>query len=320
MSMARGSQLRLASMTRTRPAILLALLLLVAVPATADRTEFLLARTWPAAQYAALPELGTGLGIVFSPDLSVPENCRFFQALGFACFQSPDWLQVLADIHTHNTNNPGRRIRTLILETHGTNGHGLKLQTGKNPTDDRSYISVGALQEMLEPVGVRYIVISACNSGRLLRPEIYLRLNRDPGDKLFLPATRGIIDASTDFTERYRNNVQIITPATSHIETTLVGQLRELAPKTRKAITAAAKTRGVKLPKQFAISEMLIQMLLRDPELKLQVGGSYVDELSKDQTTPQESEELFDEFVARLNFIAARDSKKTPATTKQAAR
>ena len=275
----------------------------------------LLAKSWPAAPFASLSDLGTGMGIVFSPDLSVKDNCRFYQALGFACFDSADWLEVLSSIHSHNVENPGRRIRTLILETHGTNGHGLKLQTGKEPEDPRSYVSVGALQEMLEPVGVRYIVISACNSGRLLRPEIYRRLNREPGDKLFLPATRGILDATDDFDPR-RNNVQIITPATSHIETTLVGAIRELAPATREALTAAAKEREVKLPKQFAISEMLIQMLLRDPGLKLKVGeAQYVEELSKEQTSPEASERLFDDFVAHLNFIAAREAKKSGTAT-----
>src|SRR5688500_1286865 len=187
-------------MRSARLSLILAVLLAVTTAQAADRTtNSLLAKTWPAAPHADLAELGAGLGIVFSPDLSVPDNCRFYQTLGFACFDSADWLDVLSRIHEHNTTSPGRRIRTLILETHGTNGHGLKLQTGKDPKADRSYIAVGALQEMLEPVGVRYIGISACNSSRLLRPEIYRRPNRDPGDKLFLPATRGIIDATDDF-------------------------------------------------------------------------------------------------------------------------
>ena len=311
-------------MRLTRPTFAIALLAIALSAGGLDRPDrvslSLLAKTWPAAPFAGLTDIGAGVGIVFSPDLSVKDNCRFYTALGFACFDSPDWLEVLSAIHEHNVSNPGRRIRTLILETHGTNGHGLKLQNGKDPNDPRSYISVGALQEMLEPVGVRYIVISACNSGRLLRPEIYLRLNREPGDKLFLPATRGVIDATDDFDAK-RTSVQIITPGTSHIETTLVGGLRELAPATRDALTAAAKARDVKLPKQFAISEMLIQMLLRDPGLRLRAGGdTFVEELSKDQTTPEDSEKLFDEFVAHLNFVAARDSKKVASSASAAAR
>ena len=246
-----------------RTPILLTLLLLALSAPAAEKTSALLARAWPAANIAGIEDIGTGVGVVFTPDLSVKNNCRFYEALGFACFESADWLQVLGDIHAYNLSHPGRRIRTLILETHGTNGHGLKLQTGKKPDDARSYIAVAALQEILEPVGVRYIILSACNSGRLLRPEIYRKLNRDPGDKLFLTATRGIIDATDDFDPK-RTNVTVITPGTSQIETTLVGSLRELAPSTRKAVTAAAKKRSVNLQKQFSISEMLIQMLTLD--------------------------------------------------------
>ena len=290
----------------------LVLLVVLALNASAaDNTSVLLAKAWPAAKVAGLEELGTGIGVVFTPDLSVKDNCRFFQALGFACFESADWLQVLGDIHAYNQSHPGRRIRTLVLETHGTNGHGLKLQAGKKPEDDRSYIAVAALQEILEPVGVRYIIISACNSGRLLRPEIYLKLNREPGDKLFLPATRGIIDATEDFDPK-KSNVTVITPGTSQIETTLVGALRELAPGTRDAVIAAAKKKEVTLPKQFAISEMMIQMLVRDPRLELRTGA-HVEELSKVQTPADASERLFKAFVSHLDFVAARDSRAQTA-------
>jgi hypothetical protein len=288
-------------------------LVLLALPAAAaDSTGVLLARAWPTAPYAGLEDIGTGVGIVFTPDLSVKDNCRFFEALGFACFESADWIEILSGIHSYNLDHPGRRIRTLILETHGTNGHGLKVQAGKKDDDARSYISVAALQEWVEPVGVRYIVISACNSGRLLRPEIYRKLNREPGDKLFLPATRGIIDATDQFDEK-RSTTTVITPGTSHIETTLVGSVRELAPATREAVEAAAKKRGITLPKQFAVSEMLIQMLLRDRQLQLRTGA-HVEELSKEQTSPEASEKLFKSFVAHLNYVAARDSRTQTAS------
>jgi hypothetical protein len=289
-------------------AVLLALTLQVQA---AESTAVLLARAWPAAPYAGLEDLGTGVGLVFTPDLSVKDNCRFFETLGFACFESADWLQVLGDIHAHNLDNPGRRIRTLILETHGTNGYGLKVQAGKKPEDDRSYIAVAALQEMLEGVGVRHIILSACNSGRLLRPEIYRTLNRDPGDKLFLPATRGIIDATSDFDPK-RTHVSVITNASSHIETTLVGSIRELTPATREALKAAAKKRGITLPAQFAVSEMLIKMLLRDPSLELRSGRS-VEELSKEQTAPEDSERIFKAFTTHLDTLASRTT--VPATT-----
>jgi hypothetical protein len=294
-----------------RTPIFAVLLFVATLASAADRTEVLLARAWPAASYATLEEIGSGVGIVFTPDLSVKDNCRFFEAMGFACFESADWLQILADIHAYNIDHPARRIRTLILETHGTNGHGLKVQASKKPEDDRSYISVGALQEMLEPVGIRHIIISACNSGRLLRPEIYLKLNRETGDKLFLPATRGIIDATDDFDQQKATST-VITPGHSQIETTLVGSLKELAPATRDALAEAAKKRGVTLPKQFAVSEMLIQMLLRAPDLQLRTGA-HVEELSKAQTSPETSERLFKSFVTHLDFIAARNTQTQTA-------
>ncbi len=292
----------------------LLILTLALSAAAAERTEVLLAKAWPAAKVATLEELGTGVGVVFTPDLSVKDNCRFFEALGFACFESADWLEVLSDIHAYNIGHPGRRIRTLVLETHGTNGNGLKLQAGKDPKDDRSYISVAALQEMLEPVGVRYIILSACNSGRLLRPEIYRRLDPNNGDKLFLPATRGIIDATDDFDPK-KTTITVITPATSHIETTLVGSLRELAPETRLALEAAAKKRELELPKQFAVSEMLIQMLMRDPKLELRTGA-HVEELSRTQTTPEASEQIFKAFVDHLAKIAERGEATQTASVR----
>lgn len=293
--------------------LLLTIFVLTTVTAEAGWwSERLLARAWPETQNVRLEDLGTGVGVVFTPDLSVPGNCRFYTALGFACFESADWLRVLGEINEYNIANPDRRVRTLILETHGTNGNGLKLQKGKKPDDERSYIAVAALQEMLEPVGVRYVIISACNSGRLLRPEIYRRLNREPGDPLFLPATLGIVDAS-DFFDPRRSKVEVITPGASQIETTLVGAISELAPSTRKELARAAKLRGVKLPEKFAVSEMLIQMLLRDSKLSLRTGA-HVDDLSKAQTSAKESEQFFTSFVAHLDFTAARDASPAMLT------
>ena len=293
--------------SRRAPIFFLVLFLFGSSAQALERTQSLLAKAWPAAPYAELTEIGTGVGIVFSPDLSVPGNCRFYQAIGFACFDGADWAQVLDDIAAYNRTNPGRRIRTLILETHGTNGNGLKLQVSKKEDADRSYISIGGLQERTEPLGIRYIVISACNSGRLLRPEIYRNLDPNNGDKLFLPANKGILGASEAFQPR-RSRITVITPGTSQIETTLVGNVKELAPATRSTLTKVAKAKGISLPKQFAISEMLIQMLLRDPHLELRTGGPHVEELSKTQTPPEESEKLFDAFVAHLNYVAARDT------------
>lgn len=283
------------------------LVFLLAATASGDDATEVLAHALPSVPVEGrLADLGRGVGIVFTPDLSVAGNCRFYESLGFTCFDSPDWQEVLDGIRAHNRMHPERAIRTLVLETHGTNGNGLKLQTGKKPKDDRSYISVGGLQERLEADGVRYVIISACNSSRLLRPSIYRNLDPNNGDKLFLPATRGILGASELWSPE-RSRVLVLTPQTSNIETTLVGHVRELAPDTRKAIAAAAKERGLTPPQQFAVSDMLIQMLTRDPQLRVKRGG-HVEELSAVIAPASHSERLFDRFVAHLDTIAAREA------------
>jgi hypothetical protein len=294
----------------------LALLVLVVTfsasrAASADTSTYrLLQHAWPGAQAKKVSEIGRGIGVVFSPDLSVKDNCLFYQALGFACFQDPDWTNILTQIHTYNLFNPDRRLATLILETHGTNGNGLKVQESYDPAAPRSYIAVGALQQRLEDEGIFYVIISACNSGRLLRPEIYNHLNPYCGDKLFLPANNGIVDASDDFDPRL-SAVMIIRPESSHIETTLVGRIAELRPDTRRAVQAAAKQRGITLPKEFAVSDMLVQMMTRDPSLEL-VTGAYTEELSKDIRSVDTSEALFTRFVTHLNAVTAREQIAAP--------
>lgn len=287
------------------------LLISLATSALANETDLLLARAWPHAACARLTDLGSGIAVVFSPDLSVPTNCRFYRSLGFACFEDADWARVLDGIHEQNLRSPGRAIRTVVLETHGTNGNGLKLQRSHDPTGDRSYISVGALQERLEADGVRYIVISACNSGRLLRPSIYRALDPDPGDKLFLPATCGIIDASAGF-DQSRSRVTVITPASSHIEMTVVGSVRELAPSTRRLITQAAVSAHLGEPDEFAMSDLMMQMITRDRRLRLRVGAG-VEALSRVRNPDEVSEALFSAMLRRLNELGRRESARKTA-------
>lgn len=277
-------------------------LFLAAATLSADPTPRLLAKAWPAAHAGGLEDIGNGVGIVFSPDLSVPGNCRFYQAMGFACFDSADWLEILSAIHANNIDDRGRRIRTLILETHGTNGEGLKVQTGKGAKDERSYISVGALQERLGPDGIEYVILSACNSGRLMRPSIYKQLDRWNGDRLFLPATCGIVDASPSF-DPARSTITILSPATSRIETTVAASVRELSPAARRLLAAAAKERGLAPPTEFAASDILCQILLRDPHLEL-VAGAWVDELSREHRSDDESDRLFDRLLVLLDARA----------------
>src|ERR1043166_5256144 len=281
---------------RTMKRLALIVLLLAATSAFAldDSSLHLLNQAWPDVKSMRVNDIGRGVGVVFSPDLSVAGNCRFYQALGFACFQNASWEDVLEQIHTHNVLYPEHRIATLVLETHGTNGNGLKLQESYDPNGRRSYISVGALQERLEPEGIYFVIISACNSGRLLRPDIYNQLDPNNGDKLFLPATKGIVNASPDFVAA-RSAVLLITPQSSHIETTLVGQISELSPAARRAITASAKSLGITPPKEFAVSDMMTAMLTRDRQLEL-TAGSYVDELSRAAAPVDRSEQLFAKF------------------------
>src|SRR5438874_5270890 len=124
-------------MIRRLPVVVL--LLLLAAVAHGAPAATLLARAWSPAPAARIGEIGRGIGVVFSPDLSVKDNCRFYAALGFGCFQDADWNHILADVHAFNVLHPERRIHTLVLETHGTNGNGLKVQTSYAPTADRSY-------------------------------------------------------------------------------------------------------------------------------------------------------------------------------------
>jgi len=295
-----------------------AALLFFAAPqfaAVADNSSLrLLDRAWPDVASQQVSEIGRGVGVVFSPDLSVADNCRFYESLGFACFQDADWEKVLDAVHRHNVLYPERRIFTLILETHGTNGNGLKLQTSYDPNASRSYISAGALQQRLEPEGIYYVIISACNSGRLLRPAIYNQLDPNNGDKLFLPATNGIVNASPDFVAS-RSAVMLITPESSHIETTLVGKIAELSPSARRAITLSAKSLGIVPPAEFAVSDMMTAMLTRDSHLQLS-SGSYVDELSRAAAPVDRSEQLFAKFVRYVNAVAAK--QYPPAAKKKA--
>ena len=284
-----------------------------------QNTLTILSAAWPSPSPAKISEVGRGIGVVFSPDLSVPNNCGFYQALGFACFQTSDWSAVLDGIYAYNHAHPDSRITTLVLETHGTNGNGLKLQTSYATHADRSYIAVGALQERLEPAGITNVIISACNSGRLLRPYIHNQLDPNNGDKLFLPATCGIVDASPWFDDSL-SPVTVITPESSHIETTLVASLRELNIGTRKLIAASAAAQHIALPRQFAVSDVMMQILTRDSKLELAVNH-VVEQLSPVMQPQNRSEELFVRFKTYLNAVAAREGgEQDIARTRTAAK
>jgi hypothetical protein len=266
---------------------------------------------WPrGAQFERLAEIGRGRGIVFSPDFAAPGNRRFYERLGFAYFESADWRDVLSRVRAYNGAHPERRIETLILEAHGTNGNGLKLQASGGPRAARSYVSVGGLQQQLAGAGVRLCVIAACNSGRLFRPEIYYALDTRPGDPLFLPATRGVVNASPDF-RAADSDVRVLYPATSHLEAANEVYVREFAPRTVALLDGGAAGGSTGLAgARFVVSDAFIAMLLNDPRLGLTAGG-YVTDKSGGASAAAESERLVQQFLALVNQTAAREYDAT---------
>ncbi|HVR42048.1 MAG TPA: hypothetical protein VMS56_01280 [Thermoanaerobaculia bacterium] len=251
----------------------------------------------------AIEAIGSGTAIVFTPDLALPGNRRFYEGLGFVYFEASDWREVARSIARANVLSPGRPIDGVVLETHGTNGHGLKLQRSKDPGDLRSYISIGGLQETLEKAGVGRAYVSACNAGRLFRPGIYRELDREPGDPLFLPPTLGIVNASRGF-DPEASAVRLLRRKDSHLETLMHGSSVELGSCSRAAI----ERDGGEV--RFVISTMLIQILTEDARLELTDQG-WVAERSRHDFTPAEAEELFRRFAAWLEARACEANQGT---------
>ena len=251
-------------------------------------------------------DVGRHKAVIFSPDFAEPGNRGLYERLGFLYIEDANWQNALNQIIARNHWHPEDRIETIILETHGTNGNGLKLQAGQSPRANRSYISIAALQEKLEGIGVRLCVIGACNSGRLFRPEIYRTLNPQPHDRLFLPATLGIINASKDY-DPARSKVIVVRRAESEIETTSDGYTSELSPVTRIVLGLDQRNGPVRVarPLHFVVSNLLIQMLIHDPRLQLAASG-FANEKSKNDLSEDESDALFQRFLAYLDGIAAR--------------
>ena len=265
---------------------------------------------WPAdAKIERLSDIGRGKAVIFSPDFAESDNREFYEKLGFLYIEDASWLNALNQIIARNYWHPENRIYTVIIETHGTNGNGLKLQRGPWARAARSYISIGALQEKLEGVGVRLCVVGACNAGRLFRPEIYKKLNPQPHDRLFLPATRGIINASAEY-DPLKSKVIIVRRAESELETTSDGDTSELSPIAREVLglERADSPARVKRPLHFAVSNLLIQMLIHDTRLKLTSSG-YANEKSRQDLSEEESDTLFQRFLTYIDSVAAREDQ-----------
>lgn len=259
------------------------------------------AAAWPGtAQFDSLSRIGEGAAVVFSPDLAKKGNRFFYERLGFIYLEDPSWAAVLEQLRERVA--AGSRIQAIILETHGTNGHGLKLQTSKKPEAERSYISVGALQEALDEAAVDRCYISACNAGRLLRPEIYHTLNPEVNDPLFLPPTLGIIAASETF-DPARARVEILRRKQSNLETLIHGRSTEFFPEVRKHFGQSVDDP----PFSFVISTMMIQLLLDDPRMQLTSKG-FVQRTSRGNLPRRESERLFQQFLKYLSATASREN------------
>ena len=251
--------------------------------------------------YLTLDEIGSGKGIVFSPDLSEPGNREFYRALGFAYFEDPDWHSVLEQVRAYNNNHPRNRIETLLILSHGTNGDALKLQSGSQPDAPRSYIAPAALQEKLEGTGVRFCLLAACNAGRLFRPDNYLTVRADAGNRLFEAPTLGIINASRDFNPA-KSSVTLARRSESHLEVINECSLSELSPGAVAELTQDSNS-DLKPSSRIAVPEMLIQLLLKDDELRLVLWGSEIEK-SRAETTDRVRESLINRFFDLMNSLS----------------
>lgn len=272
--------------------------LLLALAAGARAESF----AWP--DPPRIDRIGAGAAIIFTPDLALPGNRAVYERLGFLYIETSDWPEAIATIERRNALLPDDPIRSVILETHGTNGHGLKLQESKAPGAPRSYIAAGALQETLGAAGAARAFISACNAGRLLRPRIFRALDRDPGDPLFLPPTLGIVDASPQF-DPQSSRVEILRREKSHLETLMHASTTELGPQSRAILEKdGGETR-------FAISTMFIQLVTRDPHLRLASAG-WVAERSRGEIDREDAERLLRRFVGWLESVAGSEPRPSP--------
>ena len=252
-----------------------------------------LAAPGPAAP-SPLTAIGRGVAIVFSPDLILENNCAFYERLGFACYASPSWDEVVEDIRRRNASAlPEEAISVVFLEAHGTQGNGLKLQTSSARKAPRSYAAVGALSERLGAAGVRYCVLAACNSRRLLRPAIHDTLDRE---RLFLPATLGIMNAAGG--DPGDTRLRFLARKDSHIESLSVGRTDELSTSTLRALGLEDEK-----PIPFVVSDMLVQLVTGDPSLDLR-EATPVTRLQR--ITPEDAyaDDLFARFVEHLDRLA----------------
>jgi hypothetical protein len=265
---------------------------------------------WSASpKITSLSDIGRGKGIVFSPDLSEPGNAEFYRALGFAYFEDADWQVVLRQLRSYNAHRQSP-VKVLFLQAHGTNGDALKLQNGRQADAPRSYISPAGLLEKLAGTGVRTCLLAACNAGRLFRPENYQSVRAETGNRLFEPATLGIINASPDF-EPAQSGIMIVRRSESHIEVINECHLTEFSQITRSRLLDNS-IEGLRETSSIAVPEMLIQLLLHDDQLHL-VAEGFETTPSRAETEDSYRERLVVRFIRFVDKVVERQSP--PAAT-----
>jgi hypothetical protein len=246
---------------------------------------------------ARLKRLGERRALVFSPDFAASGNRQFYEGLGFMYLESADWRWVLKEIKRFNRSRPEDSIREIFFEAHGSNGNGLKLQRSQLRSAPRSYISLGALQERLAEAGVERAILTACNTGRLYRPEIYRKLNMSVKDPTVLPATLGVVNASPRF-DPSTSSVELVRRTDSRLEQTSEGRYSELPASVRRALGLPEST------KPFTVSNMFIQMIVKDDRLRLTSRG-FVRQISKDTESEPDNEAIFQGFLKFLDDLAS---------------
>jgi hypothetical protein len=258
--------------------------------------QILPASTPVPSNHGSFSEIGLGTAIIFTPDLAGEANRRFYEALGFLYLEDTNWQAVLNKVLDYNVANENKRITKLLLETHGNWGNGLKLQDGKEDHANRSYISIGGLQEKLDRSGIKECIISACNSGRLYRPEIYSQLNR----KDLLPANQGVINASRNYRPS-PDSVKILRRKESRFEALTPLYVSEMPKilRDRMGITDGKA--------QIIVSDLFLEFVLGDPNLNL-IEQGFVRQVSIYDYSVDRSAALIERFLQMLEQIAKTDS------------
>jgi hypothetical protein len=127
---------------------------------------------------------------------------------------------------------------------------------------------------------------------------------------LFLPATLGIVNASAKY-DPASSKIIVVRRAESEIETTSDGDTSELSPLARTILGLDKPDRGRESPKlHFVVSNLLIQMLIHDPRLRLTASG-YTNAKSRRDLSDIESEVLFERFLFYINQVAEREYQIT---------